>query len=221
MEMGQKKVVICIFWGALIAGICLSFSIVTAGDSVNKLSKEEMLMDAYRTQPIQLNDGNIQYDCVEDDGILKSKWYESTKKLEEQMNFKVLYSRYFSDSNSKIVYIKDAGFLDIYRVPEKVNNKDNVYAFFEKLDNRPFLKMTIITDAQEKGSPTEYLGYYRIKEPFKTESGTNVNLIEEYNEQPGNERYVIIFKNNDIVYTVENLVSIDLAKKVANSFFEQ
>ena len=53
------------------------------------------------------------------------------------------------------------------------------------------------------------------------EDGLSVNVIEEYSDSAGGERYVIVFSHGNVVYTVGNLESLAMAKRVANSFVKE
>lgn len=219
--MKSRKMYLACVLGVLLIGLFLweGNLIVKGGD--NQASNEKRLEDTYRIRPLSLKDDQIQYDCADEDGFSSSKWYESEKELKEETGFTSLRSRFFTDDNSKIVYIKDAGFSEVYRVPKETMVKTSVYAFLEKIETRPYLKMTVVTAAGTEGVPEEYMGYYRIKEPFQTKSGLSVNLIEEHNDSAGGERYVIVFSHRNVVYTVGNLESLAMAKQVANSFVKE
>lgn len=219
--MKSRKMYLACMLGVLLIGLFLweGNLVVKGGD--NRASNEKRLEDTYRTRPLSLKDSQLQYDCVDEDGLSSSKWCESQKELEEETGFTCLRSRFFSDENSKIVYVKDVGFSEVYRVPKDAVVKTSVYGFLEKIETQPYLKMTVVTDAATEGVPEEYMGYYRTKEPFQTKSGLSVNLIEEYNDSAGGERYIIVFNHRNVVYTVENLESQEMAKQVADSFVER
>lgn len=220
MMKSRKMYSACVL-GVLLIGLFLweGNLIVKGGDS--QASNEKRLEDAYRTRPLSLKDDQIQYDCADEDGFSSSKWYESEKELEEETGFTSLRSRFFTDDNSKIAYIKDAGFSEVYRVPKEAMAKTSVHAFLEKIETRPYLKMTVVTAAGTEGVPEEHMGYYRIKEPFRTKIGLSVNLIEEHNDSAGGEKYIIVFDHGEVVYTVGNLESLAMAKRVANSFVKE
>ena len=177
------------------------------------------LEKTYYTQAVSFKGKISSYDIIDEDGLAKSKRYRCIQELERQINFAFLHSPYFSEQNATCIYVSSPGFSDIYQIPKsplKKTASGDAYAFFNEINDQPFLCMTVRTDAKQENVPREYIGLYRVQKPFFTKSGTKVSLIEE----DFGKRYIIVFRHNDVVYTVENISSISMAEKIANSFYQ-
>ena len=140
------------------------------------------LEKTYYTQAVSFKGKISSYDIIDEDGLAKSKRYRCIQELERQINFAFLHSPYFSEQNATCIYVSSPGFSDIYQIPKsplKKTASGDAYAFFNEINDQPFLCMTVRTDAKQENVPREYIGLYRVQKPFFTKSGTKVSLIEE------------------------------------------
>lgn len=202
--------------------ISLSFNSNYKKTNDNKIEK---FNSVYYTNPVKLNNENINFEYSELEGRIQSKEYKDLESLENEINFKLLRSNYFSNNSFEVVYVKYRGISEIYQIPklagkEYKKNLDgiNICGFLNYI-NEPYVKMTIIHNKDTKSVPTEYMGYYEIQEGFALSNGQEIKLIKETTLNAESTKYIIVFKHNEVVYTIEKIPTLEKAKEIADSFF--
>lgn len=189
-------------------------------------NKENNTPNEFRTlydmQAVTLSDSDIPYDCEDADGY-KVKYYSSLAELEDTIGYETLPSSTFNKSLTPVLYVKGPTFSEIYCSPKGIPKKalnniseQNIYGFTYYME--PVLKISLKTDPKQESVPEEYMGLYEMLGTYETREDLQYFLVEEQAVDSGHERYIIIFQNNNAVYTFDSASTLEEAKEFAESF---
>ncbi|KMT22533.1 hypothetical protein [Clostridium cylindrosporum] len=160
-------------------------------------------------------------------GKVKLKEYENLESLENEMNFKLLHSNYFSNNNFVVMCIRYNNYSsEIYQVP-----KSAIKAYKKKLDavtigeflgtiNEAYAEISVLDKLgkDSKLQPAQFLGEYEILKGYPLSNGQETQLVKQPGFGSRKPAYTIAFNYNQAMYAIRGIPSQKKAKEIVDSY---